>query len=156
LGGKEQSDAKRAFVAKILKDKIENIYLGEPFARVVVMGDLNDNPNDSSVGILSAAISNSKAEAMVNLMKPMQTKQEFTLKYKEESDIFDQFIVSKNLLDNRNPMFIRDSAAHIFSPEWILYKHNKYGMIPNRTYTSGRWVGGYSDHLPVYFDIVIK
>lgn len=156
LGGKEKSDAKRAYVAQVLKDKIENIYLGEKYARVVVMGDFNDNPNDSTLSILSVVNKNSRAEEMVNMMKPMQTRNEFSLRYKEENDIFDQFIVSKNLLDKRNPYFMRPEGAHIFNAPFLLFNHPKHGLIPNRTYAQGKWVGGYSDHLPVYFDVVFK
>ncbi len=155
-GGKEKSDAKRAYVAQVMKDKIENIYLGEKFARVVVMGDFNDNPNDSSLGILTVVHNNSRAEPMVNMMKPMVQRNEFSLRYHEENDIFDQFVVSKNLLDKKNPYFMRPDGAHIFNAPFLLFNHPKYGLIPNRTYANGKWVGGYSDHLPVYFDIVFR
>ena len=155
-GGKDDTENKRLYAAKVMKDKIENIYLGEHFARVVVMGDFNDNPDDASLVSLSNLNNKSKAEPMVNLMKPLEEKKEFTLKYKAESDIFDQFIVSQNLLDKKSPYFIRNSSANIFSPSFLLFNHPKNGMIPNRTYANGRWVGGYSDHLPVYCDIVFK
>ncbi len=154
IGGKEETEEKRKYVAKVLRDKIENIYLGEHFARVVVMGDFNDNPNDASVLSISETIENSKTEPMVNLMKALEVNKEFSLKYKAESDIFDQLIVSQNLLDIKSPYFIRNSSATIFSPDFLLFNHPKYGMIPNRTYANGRWVGGYSDHLPVYCDIM--
>ncbi len=157
-GGPAESDAKRMIASKVLKAKIDNIYLGEPFARVIVMGDFNDNPTDASLKNMAPVVRDKKLKVppMVNLMLPLYDKKEFTLKYKDESDIFDQFIVSVNMLDPRNQYFIRHAAASIFSPQWLLFNHPKYGMIPNRTYASGRWVGGYSDHLPVYFDLVFK
>ncbi|MES2621292.1 MAG: hypothetical protein V4615_10605 [Bacteroidota bacterium] len=155
-GGKEDSDDKRQYAAKVLKDKIENIYAGEQYARIVVMGDFNDNPDDESLLALSKLDKNGRAERMVNLMKPLKDKNEFTLRYMDARDVFDQFIVSENLLDTKNPFCIRNSKARIFSPDFLLFKHPKYGLIPNRTYTSGRWVAGYSDHLPVYMDIEFK
>ncbi len=155
-GGKDESSAKRMIAEKTLKDKIENLYLGEKFARVVVMGDFNDNPVDSSVTSLTKGKTILPEEELVELMLPIYKSGKYTLKYKDENDVFDQFIVSKNLLNNSSPYFIRGGKANIYSPEWILFKHPKYGMVPNRTYASGKWVGGYSDHLPVYFDIVFK
>ncbi len=155
-GGKDDTENKRLYAAKVLKDKIENIYLGEHFARVMVMGDFNDNPHDKSLVSLGNLANKSKVEPMINLMKPLEDKKEFTLKYKDESDIFDQFIVSQNLLDKKNPYFVRNSSAYIFSPSFLLFNHPKNGIIPNRTYANGRWTGGYSDHLPVYCDIVFK
>lgn len=155
-GGEEESEHKRLAAANILKAKIENIYLGEPYARVVVMGDFNDNPTDQSILDLENVNKKSKTQPLVNLMETHWDKKEFTLKFNGEGDIFDQFIVSENLLDVKSKYMVRHSAAQIFSPEWLLFNHPKYGTIPNRTYASGKWTGGYSDHLPVYFDIEFK
>jgi len=155
--GGGESEEKRKIAAKVMRSKIENIFLGEPFARIIVMGDFNDNPGDASVRLLSPQPEKkSKTLAMVNLMLPLADHKEFTLKYKDESDIFDQFIVSVNLLDPRHQYYIRKTEARIFTPSWLLFKHPKFGLIPNRTYANGKWVGGYSDHLPVYFDLLFN
>ena len=156
--GTNASEQKRLTAENVLRDKIENIYKGDPHARVIVMGDFNDNPVDESIEKLSAPFAGQYAreEELVNLMKPMFGKNEFTLKFGEQNEIFDQFIVSDNLLSNKNSYYIRHYNAHIFKPQWILYHHNKYGWIPNRTYSYDRWVKGYSDHLPVYMDVVFK
>lgn len=156
-GGTEESDAKRLAAEKVLQAKIENLYLGERFARVIVMGDFNDNPTDKSVSeLLTKKSYDPKEQDLQNLMLPIYKSGQYTLKYKDENDVFDQFIVSKNLLSPKSPYFIRGASAHIYNPEWLLFKHPKYGWVPNRTYASGKWVGGYSDHLPVYLDIVFK
>lgn len=149
---------KRLAEEKILKDKILDVYKGEPDARVIVMGDLNDNPTDVSPLTLADAtnIKNPTTQLLVNMMKPLYARKEFSLKYKDESDIFDQFFVSRNLLNTKASYFIRPDGAHIFNSVWLLFNHPKYGWIPNRTYSGDRWVKGYSDHLPVYMDIVFK
>jgi predicted extracellular nuclease len=148
------SEKKRITEAMLLKAKIEDIYKGEPFARIVVMGDFNDNPDNKSVEYLcSGNYKYPLNQNLVNLMRLPQSRHEFTLKYHEQNDVFDQFIVSKNLLTSENPYYIRNSAAHIFKPLWIMYDSTKYGLIPSRTYLGDFWVGGYSDHLPVYMDI---
>ncbi|HLP50695.1 MAG TPA: hypothetical protein VK154_07395 [Chitinophagales bacterium] len=151
-----ESENRRMAASKTLKDKIENIYTGEPFARVIVMGDMNDNPDDKSVKKLSEPVPGAKTAPMVNLMIGINRKAQFSVKYRDQNDMFDQFIVSGNLLDKSNLYYIHNSAAYIYSPQWLLFNHAKYGLIPNRTYASGKWVGGYSDHLPVYFDLDFK
>ncbi len=149
-----EGERMRLTAAAILKAKIENVYDGEPQARIVVMGDFNDNPDDKSItSLCTGKYDYAPNETLVDLMKPMQVKHEFTLRYRDENDVFDQFIVSKNMLGSANFYYVRNSAAHIFKPSWLLFDHPKYGLIPNRTYARGRWVGGYSDHLPVYMDI---
>ena len=148
------SEKKRITAAMVLKAKIEDIYTGEPFARIVVMGDLNDNPNDKSVEYLcSGKYKYPLSQNLVNLMRLPQSRNEFTVKYQDKNDVFDQLIVSKNLLTSENPYYVKNSAAHIFKPLWILYDNIKYGLLPSRTYLGNYWVGGYSDHLPVYMDI---
>ncbi len=151
-----ENAAKRMVASNLIKAKIENILQGEPTARIILMGDFNDNPVDSSIQNLIAKDEKGKTLPLTDLMSSIYDGKNFTVRFKEANDVFDQFIVSKNMLDKNNPYYIRSSAAHIYKPEWILYNHAKYGPIPNRTYASGKWVGGYSDHLPVYFDVVFK
>ena len=148
------SEKKRLTAAMVLKAKIDDIYKGDPMARIVIMGDLNDNPDNKSVTYLCAG--NYKYplnQNLVDLMKLPQSRHEFTLKYHDENNLFDQFIVSKNLMTSENPYYIMNSAAHIYKPLWIMYDDPKYGLVPSRTYLGNYWVGGYSDHLPIYFDI---
>ena len=40
--------------------------------------------------------------------------------------------------------------AEIFSPEKISSREKKSGKRPFRTYSGTRYLGGYSDHFPVY------
>lgn len=153
----DSTGQKRRLAANTLLKKIENLYLGEPFAHVIIMGDLNDNPTDSSVATLTHHSFNLPAEQqLIDLMLPLKAQGQYTVTYKEQKDVFDQIIVSKNLLNARYPYHIRGMQAHIFSPTWLMYQHQKYGPIPNRTYSYGKYVGGYSDHLPVYMDVVFK
>jgi predicted extracellular nuclease len=156
-GGEQESEVKRLVASATLRDKLEDLYAEDPTARVVIMGDFNDNPdNKSIVKLTSGKVKIPEQQTLVNLTKPLFDKGGFTLKYMGESDVFDQIIVSKNLLNSKSKYFVTKSGAKIFAANWLLYKHAKYGLIPNRTYASGKYVGGYSDHLPVYFDIVFK
>ena len=148
------SEKKRITAAMVLKAKVEDVYKGEPFARIVIMGDFNDNPDNKSVEYLcSGNYKYPLNQNLVNLMRLPQSRHEFTLKYHDQNDVFDQFIVSKNMLTSENPYYIKNSAAHIFRPLWIMYDNPKSGLVPSRTYLGDFWVGGYSDHLPVYMDI---
>lgn len=148
---------KRMIVANTLLKKIENLYLGEPFASVIVMGDLNDTPTDSSTqALLNFKFVNPEYQALNNLMLPLMQQGKYTVAYKEQKNIFDQIIVSNYLLKKSDRCTIRNGQAHIYAPNWLLFQHNKYGAIPNRTYSYGKYTGGYSDHLPVYIDVVFK
>lgn len=148
------SEKKRVTAAMVLKAKIDDIYKGEPYARIIIMGDFNDNPDNKSVTYLcSGKHKYPLNQDLVDLMQLQQQRGQFTMKYQDEPDVFDQFIVSKNLLTSGNSYYIKNSAAHIYNPSWIMYEHPKYGLVPDRTYVGNKWVGGYSDHLPIYMDI---
>ena len=80
-----------------------------------------------------------------------------TLKYQGQWGVLDQFIVSGNLLMRNHRVKIDDNKAHIFSADFLTEKDKKYGGVrPYRTYLGPRYMGGFSDHYPIYMDLIIK
>jgi len=121
------------------------------------MGDFNDNPEDESIkNKLAAESPAQKIEAgkLYNLMQLLNDQSFGSLKYREGWDIFDQIIVSGNLLNPAENMFVNNSVAKIFKAEFLLETDKSfYGNKPFRTYTGFKYTGGYSDHLPIYLDL---
>ena len=64
--------------------------------------------------------------------------------------MLDHLVVSPNFLAKKG---LHTDAAKIFKPDWILFTSPKGEVSPNRTYVGNNWVGGFSDHLPVFVDI---
>lgn len=155
--GEKESEDKRLIASIALRSKIEDVFAEDPTARVVIMGDFNDNPDDKSIlHLTTRKVKAQESQSLINLTKSLFEKGAYTLKHQGNNYVFDQLIVSGNLLGKKNKCCISQDGAQIFTAQWLLYNHAKYGLIPNRTYASGKYVGGYSDHLPVYFDIVCK
>ncbi len=74
--------------------------------------------------------------------------------YKGDWGFLDQIIVSKSLLMNEAGIQTWFNQANVFKGEFLLTKNEKYGtMEPFRTYGGKNYLGGYSDHLPVYVDL---
>ena len=65
--------------------------------------------------------------------------------------MLDQIILSGNLVKGNHPL--KYSSSTIFQEDWMMYRDEKYGLSPNRTYGGDRYYGGYSDHLPVYITL---
>jgi hypothetical protein len=154
--GREASDAKRAAAAIVLKNKIAQILNADKNARIIVMGDLNDNPTDSSiVKVLGAVEPASPLDPnhLYDLMAKPFREGAFTLKYRGYNDVFDQFIVSENLIDKNSATHVRGNEGSIYNKKWLMFSHPKYGDTPNRTYSGPIYHGGFSDHLPVYIDL---
>ena len=109
------SEKKRITAAMILKAKIDDIYKGDPFARIILMGDINDNPEDKSVQYLSSGKNRYPLnQDMVDLMRLLQARGEFTMRYQDQTDIFDQFIVSKKPAYFKQPLLHPEfSRTHI-------------------------------------------
>ena len=149
-GGLMETDANRELAAVLLKKSIRAVLEKEPDANIICMGDFNDQPWDDSLAkILGAAKpADSGNTELVNLSWEWKTSPTGTLKYQQEWNIFDQFIVSKNMLTS--------CSASIFSEGFLLEKDTKFnGYRPFRTFNGFQYHGGFSDHLPVVLEIEI-
>lgn len=156
-GGKLQSEGLRITAAGQLRlaiDSLAKLYC-EP--RIVVMGDFNDDPDDLSLKLISHQAYGDKCQKafqMINLMEDMDKPglDEGTLVYVDVFRnwfMFDQVLVSQPLLKGKG-LSLPGNNAHIFKEEWLLDEHGK----PKRTYLGDYYLGGFSDHLPVYIGLV--
>ncbi|OFX34635.1 MAG: hypothetical protein A2W90_12330 [Bacteroidetes bacterium GWF2_42_66] len=149
-GGLMETDTSRKLAATYLKEAIRAMQKKELEAVIVCMGDFNDQPWDESLAKVLGAVKpiNSENGELVNLSWEWESSPTGTLKHQQEWNIFDQFIVSRNLLKN--------CSASIFSKSFLLEKDAKYsGYRPFRTFTGFRYNGGFSDHLPIILEIGI-
>jgi len=154
LGGTEKSDKKRKFSARLVKKVTDSIFKTNQNPNIIFMGDLNDNPTDSSVAVSLKAkkpVNKPNNNSLYNLaLQPFQ-RGEGTLFYKGWN-LFDQIIVSGNILKNNKGLKINPKELQIFNPDWILYEKRNGSKVPNRTGSGKNYSGGYSDHLPVYIN----
>ncbi len=160
-GGYEVSQPKRNHAATTLRTAIDSILRHEADARILAMGDFNDGPFDESlVDFLGASpdTTGQKREGLLNLTAPFaETTLSGTLKYREGWNTFDQMVISANLLNRQDGLYITEEKARIHNPEFLLEEDEAYlGVKPFRTYAGMRYLGGYSDHLPVYLDLKLN
>jgi len=153
-GGAEATEAQRIENALTLKRITDSVLARDPKANLVIMGDFNDEPGNKSLNeFLDAGKPDNKIvpTGLYNLMYDRFLNGEGTLYYKDW-DLFDQFVVSGNMLlkRNRKGAFIIPPYAYIFKPQWLLYKNKTGEMVPDRTSGSKEYFGGFSDHLPVF------
>ncbi|MFP4470251.1 MAG: endonuclease/exonuclease/phosphatase family protein [Bacteroidales bacterium] len=155
-GGAEESAPKRLAAARSVKMVADSILAVVPDASIIIMGDLNDNPIDPSiVEILKAEkpvgdVSNNR---LYNLATEKFEQGEGTL-YWRSWDLFDQMIVSGNVLKNDGPYHLQPAEIQIVKEDWMLFERNDGVKVPNRTAGRNAYYGGFSDHLPVYIEFV--
>lgn len=160
--GVTKSRPLRIEVSKLLRQKVDSLYKIRRQPNIIIMGDFNDYPFDISMqDTLGARSLNSKIEneSLYNMFlhHGKKTKDIASYKYKGKWNYLDQFIVSGNILDNKRPIHIIGNSAQVFSPKFLLEDDAKYGgKKPFRTFSGWTYLGGTSDHLPIYMDLYVK
>ena len=157
-GGQTETDELRRDVAKIVRSKVDSLFNENKRAAIIIMGDLNDYPDNNSVCVeLQAQTDFSKIEQskLYNLAYYMQFVKGYgTHKYDGSWGILDQMIISGSLLDGEGPLVTTKDDAYVFNAPFLLEADDaSVGFKPYRTYAGYKYLGGYSDHLPVFLNI---
>lgn len=168
-GGAEKTLPKRLENASTLRQLVDSLFAMNAFMRIIIMGDLNDEPADSSVSTALHALRVEKkpaSENLYNLFYESYLEGDGTLWYRGWA-LFDQIIVSGSLLSKKRGTIpvINPPEGTIFRRPWMLERQGKAGSgkplsggekeaVPLRSYDSKRgYLGGFSDHLPVYITL---
>ena len=158
VGGQRQSEPSRMLAASLVRQKVDSIFFRNALANIVVMGDMNDGPLDKSMTAGLRALSDTthaKPSTLFNLSAYKMKEPIGTIKYQGKWSVFDQIIVSGGLL--RGSFRTDVNRSQIFKADYLFEPDNRYqGVKPFRTYIGLRYNKGFSDHLPVYLDILIK
>jgi hypothetical protein len=155
-GGKEQTESRRIEIAHLLRCQVDSVQSTNARAKLLIMGDLNDEPADKSVqDALKVLPADDPVDAhqLYNLAYADFRKGRGTLVFKEINNtwfLFDQIIVSGPLIDAAG-LNVKGRKLNIFGPKWIL-KDQK----PFRTYQGPIYKGGFSDHLPIFIDLYLN
>ena len=132
----------------------------DPEARIVIMGDLNDDPGNLSVSSPDALGAKSDKNAcgphdLYNPWYDMLYKQGVgTLYYRGKWNLFDQIIFTGNLLNTADKSRLHLLTNAVFSRDYLLQTEGKDKGAPKRTTAGGTWLNGYSDHLPTQIFLV--
>ncbi len=145
--GSKNTEEFRQYAAQILVSKCDSILRNDKHAKIIIMGDFNDEPTDQSLSyLLEFKISFSKEKVFYKLID--DNRNFGTIKYQGLWSCYDQFVVSSNLLNKNLNLYIRRSE--IAKQSFLFTDDTKFlGKKPFRTYNGFKYLGGYSDHLPI-------
>jgi Endonuclease/Exonuclease/phosphatase family len=158
VGGEQRSAPGRAAAAMVDKNYVDSIQARQPGAKIIVMGDLNDDPISPSVTKVLGAkgnIADVKPGELYNPWVDMYKKGIGTLAYQDAWGLFDQIILSYSWLDKNQPGYFF-YQQHIFNKEFMVENIGKYKGYPMRTWDGNVFRGGYSDHFPTYIILLKK
>ncbi|MBE2247890.1 MAG: endonuclease [Candidatus Competibacteraceae bacterium] len=157
-GGVAASEPKRVFAAKTIKHIVDSICMRNPSSNIIIMGDFNDEPGDKSIMealLAKPKIENLSACDLFNTSYIFYEANKGTEKYKEHWAVLDQIIVSAPLVTRKSGLVVPNAVSYIFDADWLLEEDTKYmGIMPFRTYAGPKYLGGFSDHLPVFIDLI--
>lgn len=157
-GGEKASEWARMAAATRCKQLADSIRTKNPEAKVIVMGDLNDDPNNKSLteGLNSRGkLDDVKPGDFYNLMFDHFRQGNGTLAYRDAWNLFDQMLVSKPLVNKKSGGW-QVYKSMVFKEPWLLQTEGAFRGYPFRTYVGDIFINGYSDHLPVYFFLLKK
>ena len=151
---------------KAVKDSLLRL---NPQMKVFVMGDMNDDPTNKSMHEVLRAkpeIAEVGEGDMYNPWYNILAKEgKGTLFYSGAWNLFDQIVMTPNLLNKvvkkgKKEVTEKDYSTlkfwknQIFRRDYLIQQEGQYKGAPLRTKAGGRWLNGYSDHLPVVLYLV--
>jgi endonuclease/exonuclease/phosphatase family metal-dependent hydrolase len=141
--GLETSAIKRMAVAKKVLKIIEQLQFDDPKAKILVMGDFNDDPdNDSMKHLVDEA-------GLVNAMETLRSYSRGSHKHRFKWHLFDQILLTSNFFESRSNQLKYDKAD-IYDPQYLKTYEGRFKGQPFGTFVGTKYKGGFSDHFPVY------
>lgn len=154
--GLRKSEPKRILAAEKLKEIYTTILREDPQAKIIVMGDFNDEPSNKSISntlAVSCDVNSVKATQLFNAFCELEQQDFGSYKYRSYWDMLDQIMISNALLADTTGLHYQHNSASIKNEYWLEQHGNKYEGSPLRTFGGRKYLGGYSDHFPVYISL---
>ena len=139
----------RIWAAEQVKQLTDSIQRKNKKIKIIVMGDMNDDPMDESMAVALKARKHIIEVGAGEFYNPwwelLEDKQIGTLLYRGKWNLFDQIVLSQNLLGKKK---LRYDSHEIFMRDYLFEQEGRYKGSPFRTHGGKTWLNGYSDHLP--------
>jgi len=161
-GGEQASEYKRLAAAGHVRHFADSIMRVFPDIKIVIMGDMNDDPTNKSLYEVLGAKGSDKNVPNTGFFNPyheMFKKGFGTLAYNDAWNLFDNIIVNGNLLNASTGSLKLKKAnraryyGNIFDRPFLRQRSGRYKNYPWRTYVGNDFQNGYSDHFPVFIHI---
>ena len=151
IGGVKFTQPERIACATRLREIVDSVQRSAPERKIIIMGDMNDNPRNTSIAKVLGVKRSTKHLSADDLYTPFARTKRGSSVYDNRWNQYDNIIVSENLVLNaKQGLHLSPTGGQrfgaIFSREDMLDRHN----YPKPTYKGVEYTGGASDHLPIY------
>ncbi|MEJ2114015.1 MAG: endonuclease/exonuclease/phosphatase family protein [Flavobacteriaceae bacterium] len=155
-GGEARSRPKRVAAAKLTKHLVDSIQVKDPYAKIFIMGDLNDDPTNASVKEILKAQENRETVGLKGIYNPYENYFKDGIgsnAYRDAWSLFDQIMITKPLLEKDYSSY-RFYKASIYNKNYLINKRGRWKGYPKRSFADGGFTDGFSDHFPVYVHVI--
>lgn len=155
LGGVRFTAPLREACARRVRAIVDSVRRSVPDMKIVVMGDMNDNPSDRSVAEVLGAFGRERRLRDGSLYNPFAAVKRSgrgTTVYDRRWNLYDNIVVSDNLVrGNGNSLrLVRAGRSarkgFVFRRDYMVMRRK----APRPTFRGAEYIGGCSDHLPIY------
>jgi hypothetical protein len=151
-GGEARTAPWRNNAARVCRTMIDSLMSQNIDAKVIVMGDLNDDPTSESMKSFLRCVDNVKDVAQTGVFNPFEDMFRRGLgsnAYQDSWSLFDQIVITKGLVNTAHTSYSY-LAANVFNKQFLIQKTGQYKGYPFRTFSGDTYQSGYSDHFPTY------
>jgi len=150
-GGEKRSEWRRKTASYYTRKAIDSITSREPEAKIIVMGDFNDDPvNESILQLINPKANN---DSLINFSNTSYHKGIGSIAYRDKWHLFDQIIGTKSLIHQPG---LQALGFGVYTSRYLQTSRGRYRRYPFRTYAGLQYQGGYSDHFPVVLELIFK
>ncbi|MBO4542924.1 MAG: endonuclease/exonuclease/phosphatase family protein [Bacteroidales bacterium] len=157
IGGTKKSEYLRVAAAQLCRHICDSLIQADHTAKIIIMGDLNDNPTDASITKHLRATDHidkvSEKDYLFNTTAPLFKSGIGSCAYRDIWNLFDQIIISNGLTEKTSLSYYF-VKSFVFNDPQLTQKNGPYKGYPFRTFSSGKYMGGFSDHYPTYIILV--
>jgi hypothetical protein len=157
-GGELASKPNRLSAARRARAIADSLEGADRSAKVIVMGDFNDDPVSESIAVQFGTYGNAAKRRDGDYFNPMEApfrKGIGTLAWQDTWNLFDQILLSGNWLTGNKGTW-QYGDVRIFNPVFLRSDHGNFKGYPHRTFSGGKYTAGYSDHFPSFIVIQKK
>lgn len=140
----------RQAIIQQLSERIQDVREEEKDPHIVVLGDFNTDPDALSLKKYLKAKNkpNPNDMGMYNPMEMLVKDGHFTTVHRKNWLLFDQMLFSSAFLSSHSTPNLVDTQ--VFNPYFLQEWDHKFRFQPFRTFVGRKYLGGYSDHFPIY------
>jgi hypothetical protein len=150
-GGEARSAPFRNNAARMCRMVVDSLIAIDPMAKIVIMGDLNDDPTSESMKSFLRCVGNVddvERTSMFNPFEDLYRRGQGSNAFQDTWSLFDQIVISRGLVQSTKGY--KYNKAAVYNKQFLVQPTGQYKGYPFRTFSGDTFQSGYSDHFPTY------